>query len=113
LTKRRNKFNAVKTEVDGIKFDSKAEARRWGELQLLVRAGEINNLTRQVRINLTVNDVHCGASIIDFQYFDIAKNRTVLEDVKGYIGPTAATQLWKLKFKLVEALTGTPVEIVK
>ena len=47
-----NKFNAVATTVDGIRFDSLKEARRWGELRLLEKGGEIRNLRRQVRIDL-------------------------------------------------------------
>ncbi len=29
---RRHKYNAVATDVDGYQFDSKAEARRYGEI---------------------------------------------------------------------------------
>lgn len=47
-----NKFGAIATTVDGIRFDSLREARRWGELRLLEKAGEIRNLTRQVAIPL-------------------------------------------------------------
>ena len=37
----RNKYQAIKTCVNGIEFDSRKEARRYQELQLLQRAGEI------------------------------------------------------------------------
>jgi hypothetical protein len=36
-----NKYHAVKTEVDGIVFDSKKEANRYQELCLLQKAHEI------------------------------------------------------------------------
>nr|RDS95593.1 DUF1064 domain-containing protein [Cereibacter sphaeroides f. sp. denitrificans] len=49
---RRNKFCAVPTTVNGITFDSKREARRYGELLLLERAGEIRDLQLQVAIML-------------------------------------------------------------
>ena len=47
-----NKFNATPVTVDGIRFDSTKEARRWGELRLLERAGEIRALRRQVVLPL-------------------------------------------------------------
>ena len=50
----RNKFNAIKTTIEGITFDSKREARRWQELKLLERAGEIERLERQVPFSLVV-----------------------------------------------------------
>ena len=47
-----SKYGAIKTVLDGIKFDSKAEARRWAELRLLERAGQIHDLQRQVKLEL-------------------------------------------------------------
>ena len=34
-----SKYNAIKTERDGIKFDSKKEAKRYKELKLLEKGG--------------------------------------------------------------------------
>jgi len=48
----RNKYGAKKTVVGDIKFDSKKEANRFMELQLLERAGEISDLQRQVKVEL-------------------------------------------------------------
>ena len=48
----RSKYNAKKTVLDGITFDSKKEARRWQELKLLEKAGKISNLQRQVPYEL-------------------------------------------------------------
>ncbi len=45
---RGNKYHAQKIYVDGQKFDSKSEYRRWQELKLLELAGEISGLRRQV-----------------------------------------------------------------
>ena len=42
-----NKYNAKKTELDGIVFDSRKEAGRYAELKLLERAGHIEDLTLQ------------------------------------------------------------------
>ena len=38
--------------VDGITFDSKKEYKRWRELCLLQKAGEITDLERQVKFEL-------------------------------------------------------------
>ena len=50
--KTRNKYGAKKTQVGEVTFDSKKEAQRFMELQLLESAGEISNLRRQVKIDL-------------------------------------------------------------
>lgn len=42
-----HKFHAQPTTIGDIRFDSKAEAKRWQELQLLEKAGTIRNLARQ------------------------------------------------------------------
>lgn len=54
---RRNgtKYNAHKTEIDGIEFPSKHEANRYCELKLLERAGEISDLRLQVDFELIPN----------------------------------------------------------
>ena len=44
-----NKYGAKKLIIDGETFDSRMEARRWRELRLLQRAGEIDGLQRQVK----------------------------------------------------------------
>lgn len=43
-----SKYRAKKCQVDGIKFDSLKEARRYQELRLLERAGKIADLRLQV-----------------------------------------------------------------
>ena len=47
-----NKYHAKKIFADGQSFDSRKEYRRWCELKLIERAGEIGNLQRQVRFHL-------------------------------------------------------------
>lgn len=44
-----NKYHSQKCMAGGIQFDSKKEARRYGELLLLERAGAITGLRRQVK----------------------------------------------------------------
>lgn len=84
-----SKYRAKKTEVDGIIFDSKKEAKRYQELILLEKAGYISNLERQVkfvlipaqRINGKVAERECSY-IADFVYLDEG-GKKVVEDTKG------------------------------
>jgi len=47
-----SKYNAQKCELNGEHFDSLHEMRRWQELKILERAGEIIDLDRQVPFEL-------------------------------------------------------------
>lgn len=97
----RSKYHAVPTIVDGIRFASKAEARRYGELKLLQKAGEIRNLTLQPRFPLWAfrngEPVLVAAYVADFGY-DTAGGAAVIEDVKG-----TTTETYRLKKRWVEA----------
>ena len=97
-----NKYKAVKTVVDGIKFDSKKEARRYGQLKLLVKAGEISELKLQPRFDLIVDGTKCGFYKADFEYIEGGK--VVIEDVKGM-----KTPVYNLKKKLVKAIHGVDI----
>ena len=86
--KTRNKYGAKKTQVGEVTFDSKKEAQRFMELQLLERAGEITDLRRQVKIDLMGQHrpLHTRAGrkmrlTMDFAY--IEDGVEVLEDAKG------------------------------
>ena len=46
------KYKNKKVTLDGITFDSKKEARRYGELSMLQRAGEISDLELQKEFEL-------------------------------------------------------------
>lgn len=85
----RNKYGAKKTQVGEIKFDSKKEATRWMELQLLERGGEISDLRRQVKIELMGQHrplyTRTGRKMkftADFAY--IENGVQIYEDAKGY-----------------------------
>lgn len=94
-----SKYHNVKTERDGYKFDSRAEARRYGELELLQRAGKIHNLVVHRRFALTVNGFNVGVYIADFDYYDNLTPALIVEDVKG-----VRTAVYKLKKKLMFAI---------
>lgn len=49
---KRPKYGNQRTDVDGLKFDSKHEAQVYEELMLRVRAGELRCVMRQVPFDL-------------------------------------------------------------
>ena len=84
-----SKYNAKRTVVDGIVFDSYKEACRYKELKLLEKAGEIEDLHRQFKFVLIPAQKECGkvlerecAYIADFVYCENGK--IVVEDTKGF-----------------------------
>ena len=99
------KYRNVKTTVDGITFDSAKEARRWTELLMLAKAGDVRNLQRQYNFALCApvieggfKDINTGQIVgrrvigtyrADFVYEQSDRGyggivwRFVVEDVKG------------------------------
>ena len=116
-TAKTNKYNAKKVSVDGIEFDSKKEARRYQELLLLQKAGEIHMLERQKVYELlpaqrgpdTVGKrggvikgkllERAVEYVADFVYTD-KNGKTVVEDVKG-LREGGAYAVFVLKRKLM------------
>ena len=98
-----NKYCNEKIIVDGIEFDSKLEARRWQQLNLLQKAGNIKDLRRQIKFELQPSYVKNDKVIksinyvADFVYYDLNKRGFIIEDTKGY-----KTGIYKLKKKILE-----------
>ena len=88
----RHKFNAIRTEIDGIKFASKKEAKRFIALQQLQKAGEITFFLRQVPVHIPGGLKY----VCDYVVF-WADGHVSVEDVKGF-----KTDTYILKKKLVE-----------
>ena len=113
-----NKFFAKKITVNGERFDSQAEARRWRELIWLQRAGMIKDLQRQVRYILIPAqydenhhlEEYSATYVADFVYCENGK--LVVEDVKGY-QKGAAYSLFVLKRKLMLEKYGIHVREVR
>lgn len=93
-----NKYNARKTTVDNITFDSKREANRYLILKSMEQAGEIFRLKLQPRWDLVVNGVKIGRYTGDFEYYN-ADGDYVVEDAKG-----VKTRDYVLRKKLMLAL---------
>ena len=68
--KRASKYKSIKVVVDGITFDSKREAKRYGELKLMEQAGLIELLETQPVYRLEVNGKLICKYIADFEYFN-------------------------------------------
>ena len=83
-----SKYHNKKVQIDMYVFDSIAESKRYKELVLLQRAGEISNLELQPRFLLQDGFVKDGKRyrkieyVADFMYVDKENKKTVVEDVK-------------------------------
>ena len=94
-----SKFSNVFTVVDGIKFHSKAEARRYQQLRLLERARAIEDLVMQPRFPIVIGGVKICTYVGDFSYTDRTTGERITEDVKG-----AKTALYRVKKLLMRAV---------
>ncbi len=102
---KRSKYNAVKTILDDINFDSKKEARRYIQLKQMERAGLIKKLRLQVPFILV--DKSCYGReikyVADFVY--IENDAEIVEDVKG-----VKTPVYRLKKRLMAERYGIKVK---
>ena len=94
-----NKYKNKKTQVDMYVFDSIAESKRYKELVLLERAGQIKNLKLQPKFELQPSYKKNNRTIraitykADFSYLE--DDKLVVEDVKGFV-----TKEFKIKEKM-------------
>lgn len=99
----RSKFGNIKTDFNGRTFDSKKEATRAGELELLKKAGEVTEVEYQPEFPVVVNGKKICKYIADFRV-TYADGHVEVEDVKGM-----RTQVYRIKKKMVEALYGIKI----
>jgi len=97
--KRRNKFNAQRTEFGGVKYDSKKEAAYAAELEYRRKAGEITAIIPHYKIALRVNGKLIANYYVDFR---VVNNSGGVEfhEVKSAATMTA---LWRMKWRILEA----------
>jgi hypothetical protein len=108
-TSRGNKYHARATiDAHGRRFDSRAEMRRYQELELLEVAGRISELQRQVPFTLAVNGVRVARYVADATYVEDGK--LVVEDVKS--PATRRNPTYSLKRKLLKACCGLEIREV-
>ncbi len=133
----RNKFGAIVTLIAGVRFASKREARRYGELLMLQQAGHIQDLrphpsfdlwaaggpqamTRETtyswdrRVLILFAPVKIGRYTADSEYVIVdypeigAPGEVIVEDVKSR--PTLTTSA-RLRMKIFTANTGQAVRL--
>jgi hypothetical protein len=102
-----SKMRNVRTQVDGITFDSLDEAARYGELKIEERVGLITNLRVHKPFRLVVNGVHVCDYESDFTYR--RDGMLVVEDVKS---PGTITYAYRIKKKLMLAIHGIAIQEV-
>lgn len=92
----RNKYSALRTEVDGHIFDSRGEAEYYKTLKIRWLAKEIFDLELQPVYPIILNGVKVCKVIGDFRYRE--DGRVVVDDFKGF-----QTSISRLKHKLIQA----------
>ena len=109
---KKSKYSSAKTDIDGIKFDSKKEAEFYAELKLREKAGEISHLRLQPRYLLQEAFKHEDKQyremeyVADFEY--IENGEKVVVDVKGF-----KTAVYMLKKKLFLYKYGDKVRFIE
>jgi len=99
----KHKFHAKPTTVDDIRFDSKKEAKYYGNLKLLQKSGELLFFLRQVPFHLP------GGVIYRLDFMEFWANEDILfREIKGF-----ETKEWKIKKRLVESLYPITIEVIK
>lgn len=99
-----SKYGNQFVEEDGYTFRSKAEHRRYRELRLMERGGEILDLELQPRFPLIVNGVKICVYVADYRYLDCQTGEVRIEDVKG-----TRTLVYAMKKKLMKAIHGIDI----
>ncbi len=89
ISARNGKYNAVRTEFDGIKFASKKEAGYYKNLLLLKQAGEVVDIKLQPEFELQEGYIKDGAKIRPIKYIAdflvVYKDGHIeIVDTKGY-----------------------------
>lgn len=124
-----NKYRNIRTEADGIVFDSKKEAKYYLYLKQLLIGGKISDLRRQVPYELVPavyeeQIIHLKTKdkiikklvqrpityVADFVYVDNCTGATVVVDVKGQ--KATMTKEFVLKKKMMLAFLNIKIKLV-
>lgn len=105
---KKTKFKNIRTEIDGIRFDSKKEGEYYAALKIREKAGEVSNVEMQRSYALTVDGFLICTYRADFVFWDAIEHRQRVIDVKG-----VATPVFIIKQKLMRACHGITIEVVK
>lgn len=97
-----SKYKNKTAEHGGIKYHSGKEAAYAAELDLRKKAGDIASWERQVKIPLNIGRFHIANYYCDFLIYHNDGRKEFVE-IKGF-----RTEVWRLKWKLFEALWSGP-----
>jgi hypothetical protein len=97
-----NKYNSTCTKLNGITFDSKAEALRYSQLCLMLRTGQIKSFSRQPSFIISEADGKNIRYRPDFIVWD--GSNVWVEDVKGFSTSTFKTKatIFREKYPYLE-----------
>ncbi len=118
MVRPRHKYKATPITLDGIRFDSKREAKRYGVLMQMQMAGQIRKLTLQPKFTLEGPNgplIYPSSNRRVTYYADFAYDErneagewvSIIEDVKGM-----ETPLWRLKAAIMAGM-GHPIRVTK
>lgn len=105
---KRNKYNAVRVQIDGIWFDSKMEGSYYHVLKTRQSANQISEIKIHPRYPIEINGIKVCDVELDFEYYDNLAGKLCYDDVKG-----KDTDISRLKRKLLEAHKGIKVQLVR
>lgn len=100
----KRKYGNKPIEVDNILFASRKEARRFADLRLMERAGQIKDLKVHPAFPLDVNGHPVCRYTADFSYVTTATETRVVEDVKS--PATRRETAYRIRFRLFRAIHG-------
>jgi hypothetical protein len=109
--KNNNRFKVSPVEertLGGVVFASKKEMKRYAELQLLQRAGEVQDLELQPEFRVSINDQHFCTYTADFAYTE--KGQRVIEELKST--GTAKDAAYRLRKKAAELFYNIKVKVI-
>lgn len=109
---KRSRFGSIKAQVDGIKFDSRLEARYYLVLRDRQRRGEIRELVVHPVYDLSVDGIWVAKFIPDFRFVDATGTLRFHDTKGGKDGAATTTDVFRIKARLFRALTGHTVEII-
>ena len=101
---KQSKYRNRKTELEGIRFDSAKEAKRYQSLILLHKAGEITRPALQVTFPLLDGIAYRADFVYAWRPLSGGQARFVVEDCKG-----VRTKDYLMKRKMMRQLWGIEI----
>ena len=98
-----NKYKAVATEVNGIKFPSKHEASVYQTLLDLEKEGVVKDIRRQIPILLSAAKIKM---VVDFQVYSVRDKDIIFIEAKG-----TETPVYRIKRRLWLAYGPGPLHV--